>query len=119
MKFKLVVVGKIKEDFYRQAIAEYTKRLSRFATTEIVEVEECFFNGEPNKAQIDKIMETEAKAILAKAEGCLVAFEHCNKCEQRLFLGSKHRCEEENGKRFEYLLRNGSYNNGDLKGAHR
>ena len=38
MKFKLVVVGKIKEDFYRQAIAEYTKRLSRFATTEIVEV---------------------------------------------------------------------------------
>ena len=75
MKFKLVVVGKIKEDFYRQAIAEYTKRLSRFATTEIVEVEECFFNGEPNKAQIDKIMETEAKAILAKAEGCLVALD--------------------------------------------
>ena len=75
MKFKLVVVGKIKEEFYRQAIAEYTKRLSRFATTEIVEVEECFFNGEPNKAQIDKIMETEAKAILAKAEGCLVALD--------------------------------------------
>lgn len=75
MKFKLVVVGKIKEEYFRQAIAEYAKRLSRFATTEIVEVDECFFNGDPNPAQIQKIMETEAKSILQKAEGCLVALD--------------------------------------------
>ncbi len=75
MKFKLVVVGKIKEDYFRQAIAEYTKRISRFATMEIVEVDECFFNGEPNPSQIEKIMETEAKSILNKAEGCLVALD--------------------------------------------
>lgn len=75
MKFKLVVVGKIKEEYFRQAIAEYVKRLSRFATTEIVEVDECFFNGDPNPAQIQKIMETEAKSILQKAEGCIVALD--------------------------------------------
>ena len=31
MKIKIVAVGKIKESFFREAIAEYSKRLSRFA----------------------------------------------------------------------------------------
>lgn len=69
MKFKIVAVGKIKESFYRDAIAEYVKRLSRFATVEIAEVSECTFNGEPNDKQIDKILETEGQAILQKCEG--------------------------------------------------
>ena len=30
-KIYFVVVGKIKENFYREAVAEYAKRLSRFA----------------------------------------------------------------------------------------
>ncbi len=75
MKFKIVVVGKIKEEFYRQAVSEYVKRISRFATVEICEVDECFFNGTPNVAQIEKIMDTEGKDILQKAEGCLVALD--------------------------------------------
>lgn len=73
MKFKIVAVGKIKESFYRDAIAEYVKRLSRFATVEIVEVAECFFNGDPNEKQIEKILETEGAAILQKCEGFVVA----------------------------------------------
>lgn len=38
MKISIVCVGKIKEDFYRKAIAEYTKRLSRYCKLEVVEV---------------------------------------------------------------------------------
>lgn len=38
MKISILCVGKIKEDFYRKAIAEYTKRLSRYCKLEIVEV---------------------------------------------------------------------------------
>ena len=39
-KVYFVVVGKIKESFYTEAVAEYTKRLSRFAKVEIKELPE-------------------------------------------------------------------------------
>ena len=39
-KITFLVVGKIKESFYREAVAEYVKRLSRFAKVEIREVDE-------------------------------------------------------------------------------
>ncbi len=39
-KIYFVVVGKIKESFYREAVAEYVKRLSRFAKVEIKELPE-------------------------------------------------------------------------------
>ena len=39
-KLCFVVVGKIKEAFYRDAVAEYVKRLSRFAKVEIKELPE-------------------------------------------------------------------------------
>lgn len=38
MKITLLTVGKIKEKFYRDAIAEYTKRLSRYCKLQIIEV---------------------------------------------------------------------------------
>ena len=39
-KITVVAVGKIKETFYRDAVAEYVKRLSRFAKVEIREIAE-------------------------------------------------------------------------------
>lgn len=39
-KIYFVVVGKIKESFYRDAVAEYVKRISRFAKVEIKELPE-------------------------------------------------------------------------------
>ena len=38
MKVTILCVGKIKEKFYRDAIAEYEKRLSRYCKLEIIEV---------------------------------------------------------------------------------
>ncbi len=38
MKISIVCVGKIKENFYREAVAEYAKRLSRYCKLEIIEV---------------------------------------------------------------------------------
>ncbi|MDE6964592.1 MAG: 23S rRNA (pseudouridine(1915)-N(3))-methyltransferase RlmH, partial [Lachnospiraceae bacterium] len=38
MKITLICVGKVKEDFYRKAVFEYEKRLSRYCNLEIVEV---------------------------------------------------------------------------------
>ena len=38
MKITLLTVGKIKEKFLRDAIAEYSKRLSKYCKLEIIEV---------------------------------------------------------------------------------
>lgn len=40
MKIDIICVGKLKEKFYRDAAAEYIKRLSRYCKTEIVEVQD-------------------------------------------------------------------------------
>ena len=38
MKITLITVGKIKERFFEDAIAEYSKRLSRYCKLEIIQV---------------------------------------------------------------------------------
>ena len=38
MKITICTVGKIKENFYREAIAEYSKRLGRYCNLDIIEV---------------------------------------------------------------------------------
>lgn len=38
MKITLLTVGKIKEKFLRDAITEYSKRLSKYCKLEIIEV---------------------------------------------------------------------------------
>ena len=38
MKVSIICVGKIKEEFYRKAVTEYEKRLSRYCKLEIIEV---------------------------------------------------------------------------------
>ncbi len=40
IKVRLVCVGKLKESFWREAVAEYAKRLSRFCSLEICELPE-------------------------------------------------------------------------------
>ena len=73
MKFRIVAVGKLKEQYLKQAVDEYVKRISRFASVEIVEVAESTFNGEPNVKQIRKIIDTEGAAIMSKTEGYVIA----------------------------------------------
>lgn len=73
MKFHVVAVGKIKENYFKDAIGEYVKRMSRFVNVQITEVDECVFNGIPNESQVQKILNTEGKNILQKVEGCVVA----------------------------------------------
>ena len=38
MKIKIVCVGKLKEKYLKDGIDEYTKRISRFASVDIVEL---------------------------------------------------------------------------------
>lgn len=70
----LISVGKLKEKFLREALAEYAKRLSAYCNFSIIEVDECRLPDNPSQSQIDKGMEKEAKDILRyAAKGELVA----------------------------------------------
>ena len=54
MKFSILCVGKIKESFYRDAVAEYAKRLSRYGKLEILEVADEKTPDEPSEADSEK-----------------------------------------------------------------
>lgn len=75
MKVKILAVGKIKEAYLRDAIAEYSKRISRFANVEIVEVDECLGKGMLSDAEIVKIKQTEGERLLQKVDGYVVAMD--------------------------------------------
>ena len=75
MKFKIVAVGNIKEKYLSDAIAEYVKRISRFATLEIVEVDECRSSGTQNDKEIERVKTQEGERILSKLEGYVVAMD--------------------------------------------
>ncbi len=62
-KIYFVVVGKIKEGFYREAVAEYVKRMSRFAKVEIKELAE----GINPEAEADEILHACKGYIIALA----------------------------------------------------
>lgn len=63
MKITVIAVGKIKEKYYRDALEEYGKRLSRYCKLEIVEVEDEKTPDGASAAEEDRIREKEAERI--------------------------------------------------------
>lgn len=66
MRITLVVVGKIKEKFYADAVAEYSKRLSRYCRLEIIQVADEKTPDGAGEALERQIKEREGGRILAQ-----------------------------------------------------
>lgn len=66
MRITIVCVGKIKEKFYRDAIAEYEKRLSKYCKFEIIEVADEKTSDKASPTEEEQIKEKEAQRILSK-----------------------------------------------------
>ena len=64
MKITIICVGKIKEDFYRKAVSEFEKRLSRYCKLEIIEVQDEKTPDNASPAMEEQIKEKEAARIL-------------------------------------------------------
>lgn len=63
MKITVITVGKVKEKFYRDAIDEYLKRLSKYAKMNVIEVaDEKTPDGASDKVE-QQIMDKEAERI--------------------------------------------------------
>ena len=66
MNLSILCVGKLKEKFYADAVAEYQKRLSAYCRLNIVELPEEKLPQDPSQAQIDAALKKEAAAIRGK-----------------------------------------------------
>lgn len=66
MKIKIISVGKLKEKYLKDGIAEYAKRLGRFTKLEMIELPDEKTPDKASQAENQQIMEKEAERILAK-----------------------------------------------------
>ncbi len=65
MKIKIVCVGKIKENFYKEAVAEYVKRLSRFSKIEITELPDEKIPDNASDKENELVLKKEGELILS------------------------------------------------------
>lgn len=66
MYVSIVCVGKIKESFYKEAVQEYAKRLSKYCKFDIMEVSDEKTPDKASDVEEDQIRQKEAERILAK-----------------------------------------------------
>ncbi len=60
IKVNIVAVGRLKESFFEEAVAEYVKRLARFCSVKVMEIPD------------GKSPEAEGAEILKKLTGCVI-----------------------------------------------
>lgn len=61
----VITVGNLKESYWRDAAAEYEKRLGAFCTPEILQLKEARLSDHPSDAEISAALEDEGARILA------------------------------------------------------
>ena len=61
----LITVGSLKEEYLRQAAAEYEKRLSAFCKAEVIQIKETKLPDAPSPTQIASALSAEGRQILA------------------------------------------------------
>lgn len=72
MTINLIVIGKLKEDYLRSACAEYIKRLARYCTFELHELEECRLSDDPSDKEIMAALKKEGEQIKRFARGFII-----------------------------------------------
>lgn len=66
MKIKIIAVGKLKEKYLKQGIAEYEKRLGKYCKFEIIEVPDEKAPENLSDLEMIQVKEKEGQKILAK-----------------------------------------------------
>lgn len=74
MNIRIVAVGKLKQ-YFADAVAEYAKRIKRFATFEIIEIAESKASGVVSQATIDSLLDKEAFNIIDKLKGYVIVLD--------------------------------------------
>jgi 23S rRNA (pseudouridine1915-N3)-methyltransferase len=72
LSVKIICIGKLKESFWKNACAEYAKRLKSFCTFSIIELPESRIADNPSQSQIDTALITEGQKILSHIKNSAV-----------------------------------------------
>lgn len=72
LEVRLICIGKLKEKYWRDAVAEYEKRLRPLCKFQLVELAEVKLPSDPSQAQIDQALEQEGRQILEKTAGVVL-----------------------------------------------
>lgn len=103
MNIKIIGVGKVKEKYFKAGIAEYAKRMGRYAKFEIVEVPDEKAPETLSQAEMDAVMAKEGERILAKVKDREYVY--------ALAIKGKERSSEEFAKEINQLA---TYGNSDI-----
>ena len=66
MNIKIITVGKLKEKYLKDAIAEYSKRLSRYCRLDIIELPDEKTSENASEKEEEIVREKEGRNILSK-----------------------------------------------------
>lgn len=72
INIKIACVGNVKEKYFRDALEEYYKRLTRYVNFKVVEVKEESVPKGASAAEIEKIKDTESDRLLAQCDGYVI-----------------------------------------------
>ena len=77
IKIKIIALSKLKEKYLAEAQAEYLKRLSAFATVDIIEIEPVRLPENPSASEISKALAQEAEVIKKKIPSMATVIAMC------------------------------------------
>lgn len=66
MNITVIAIGKLKEKYWQDAIAEYSKRLGAYCNLQIVELKESLLRANPSAADEEAVKVAEGKEILGR-----------------------------------------------------
>ena len=66
IRVTIIALAKLKEKYLKEAVAEYEKRLSRYAKLDIIELDPVRLPDNPNQTQINDALNKEMQDILKK-----------------------------------------------------
>ena len=66
MEHTILAVGKLGETYWKEACAEYVKRMGRFGGLQITEIPEAKLSKSPSRADIERAVQREGEEMLAR-----------------------------------------------------
>ena len=64
MNIQIICIGKLKESYWTDAVKEYTKRISRYAAIDVLELKESLLPANASPADEERVKLEEGKEIL-------------------------------------------------------
>lgn len=77
MNITIIALGKLKEKYLRDAITEYSKRISAYGKIDIIELNPTRFSDNPSQAEINSALSKEADEIKKKIPNGSFVFALC------------------------------------------